>query len=333
MADKLTTAGLKQILVRTTGVSSHVAGEFLDSLLRQIERGLKEDKNVKINGLGTLKLQAVSPRESVNVVTGERFTIDGYNRVVLSSGEKTPREERGIDPLKKLGEQAEEIVGLLDELEAINGTNTTITEESATTTMHGAETATPVPEEDTAATPLPDAPVTEVATSEPEKVETKSENKPFNPWKTGAITILVFALFLLGIYFFVQYKVNKWLDGVHEKVEAPIEDVTHAEDVRHQQSEIPMTEQLPEVIESDGAEEENSIQETEIAAAETLEIMAIETVGQDSRLAWIAYKYYGDKELWPYIYEANRDQLDRPEHVLPGMKLKIPKLPQSVMNK
>ena len=33
--------------------------------------------------------------------------------------------------------------------------------------------------------------------------------------------------------------------------------------------------------------------------------IGIEQVGKDSRLAWIAYKYYAQKDLWVFIYEAN----------------------------
>ena len=74
----------------------------------------KTDKQVKINGLGTFKVQAVAPRKSVDVNTGEEIIIEGYNKLVFAPEagvkelvEKQPKE---IDPLKKLGAQAEEIV-------------------------------------------------------------------------------------------------------------------------------------------------------------------------------------------------------------------------------
>jgi hypothetical protein len=49
-------------------------------------------------------------------------------------------------------------------------------------------------------------------------------------------------------------------------------------------------------------------------------------VDQDSRLAWIAYKYYGHKDLWVFIYEANRDVITNPAKIAPGQVLRIPAL-------
>ena len=54
--------------------------------------------------------------------------------------------------------------------------------------------------------------------------------------------------------------------------------------------------------------------------------IATEVVGKDSRLAWISYKYYGVKDFWVYIYEANLDQVSSPNYVKPGQKLRIPAL-------
>ena len=54
---------------------------FLTALLDGIMTGLKEDKQVKIKGLGTFALKAVAARKSVNIATGESFTIEGYNKL------------------------------------------------------------------------------------------------------------------------------------------------------------------------------------------------------------------------------------------------------------
>ena len=51
-----------------------------------------------------------------------------------------------------------------------------------------------------------------------------------------------------------------------------------------------------------------------------------EVVGKDSRLTWVAYKYYDNKDLWVFIYEANRDVIKHPNLVKPGQKLRIPAL-------
>jgi nucleoid-associated protein YgaU len=48
-----------------------------------------------------------------------------------------------------------------------------------------------------------------------------------------------------------------------------------------------------------------------------------EVVAGDT-LSKIAEKYYGDPSLYPQIFEANRDQLDDPNKIKVGQKLRIP---------
>ena len=54
--------------------------------------------------------------------------------------------------------------------------------------------------------------------------------------------------------------------------------------------------------------------------------IATERVNSASRLTWIAKKYYGSKDLWVFIYEANHKTIKDPAHIRTGQLLKIPKL-------
>lgn len=85
----------------------------------------------------------------------------------------------------------------------------------------------------------------------------------------------------------------------------------------------------PEVVVVKGEKEED-LQPVESSLAKIprnyTKFIATEVVGKDSRLAWIAYKYYGVKDFWVYIYEANLDQVSSPNYVKPGQKLRIPAL-------
>jgi len=56
------------------------------------------------------------------------------------------------------------------------------------------------------------------------------------------------------------------------------------------------------------------------------DFIATEEVIPGSRLTRIAERHYGVKEFWVYIYEANRDILESPAEIEPGMLLKIPRL-------
>jgi nucleoid-associated protein YgaU len=47
-------------------------------------------------------------------------------------------------------------------------------------------------------------------------------------------------------------------------------------------------------------------------------------VKKGDTLSKIAEEFYGDKMLYPKIFEANRDQLTDPNKIKPGQKLRIP---------
>jgi nucleoid-associated protein YgaU len=47
-------------------------------------------------------------------------------------------------------------------------------------------------------------------------------------------------------------------------------------------------------------------------------------VKKGDTLSKIAEEFYGDKMLYPKIFEANRDQLVDPDKIKPGQKLRIP---------
>ncbi len=61
------------------------ASAFVTALFSVIEDGLRtDDRQVKVKGLGTFKVTSVSPRESVDVNTGERIVIEGREKIVFT---------------------------------------------------------------------------------------------------------------------------------------------------------------------------------------------------------------------------------------------------------
>ena len=51
-----------------------------------------------------------------------------------------------------------------------------------------------------------------------------------------------------------------------------------------------------------------------------------EVVRPGSRLAQIARRHYGNPEYWPFIFEANRDQIVDPNDLPVGIEIEIPNL-------
>ncbi len=63
------------------------------------------------------------------------------------------------------------------------------------------------------------------------------------------------------------------------------------------------------------------------------EIMAMETITPGGRFALFARQYYGCRDFWGYIYEANKDHISNPDNVPIGTVIKIPKLPKELIDK
>lgn len=68
-------------LAKQYNLSAAEATAFVDAIFNIISSELKSGNQVKIKGLGTFKVQAVKPRESVNVNTGERVLIEGHDKI------------------------------------------------------------------------------------------------------------------------------------------------------------------------------------------------------------------------------------------------------------
>jgi nucleoid DNA-binding protein len=68
-------------LAKQHNLSVADAAAFVDAFFDIISSELKNGNQVKIKGLGTFKVQAVKPRESVNVNTGERVLIEGHDKI------------------------------------------------------------------------------------------------------------------------------------------------------------------------------------------------------------------------------------------------------------
>ena len=339
--DKLTWTELRKAVAEYANTSEQEAGQFLNALLEGIVEGLKADKQVKIKGLGSFGLKAIAPRKSVNIATGEAFTIEGYNKLTFSaesmlkeSVEKRleqPKTEAVMaeinnDPIKKLGEQADEIVDILAELgqavskpsleeEEVLEVPTVLKEEIEETTEEPTPEVVEEPKEEVTEEPA-EEPVEEPMEEEKPIVEKPIEKPICKPackchkwvcWVIGALLLL--GIVGTGVYF--RATLIQWWQCMQDCQ--------------------PTTETVEEVLE---VEEVVEVEELTLAEKprEYVNFIGIERVGKDSRLAWIAYKYYAQKDLWVFIYEANRDIIKHPAHVREGQVIRIPELSEEYRN-
>ena len=365
MAEKLSWTELRRVLASRAGVSEKEANAFLTALNAEIVEALKTDKQVKINGLGIFKLQAVAPRKSVNVATGEAITIEGYNKVAfvpeagvkeliergggvssLPLPEEKQAETTEVDPIKKLGSQAEEIVDILGEL----GQSPKEAEE-------------PVKEPEVQEEPAKEPEVQEEPAKEPEPVfyapqaQPAQEPEPAKPEKknhflrdTMICVVILLALLLMG-YFFLRSQLGNLIDSFipnkaqteqvtpiapiitepePEPITAPIEVV---KEVEAGEEELTQEQILAEFMAiSDEAEEEEEKVEPTVREDIYDGLITIEPMHEASRLTWMAKRFYGSKAYWPYIYEANKDHISNPDNIDVGTPIRVPKLTKAQMD-
>ncbi|MBQ8831928.1 MAG: HU family DNA-binding protein [Paludibacteraceae bacterium] len=332
--DKLTWVELRKVVAETAHISEQEAGQFLNALLEGVMEGLKADKQVKIKGIGTFALKAVAPRKSVNIATGESITIEGYNKLTFNAESvlkenvekrlEQPKTEAVVaelvnDPIKKLGEQADEIVDILAELgqavQTENGKVKTGNEEVKTENEEIEPVEEPVektieePTEETVGESV------EKVVEEEKPIAEEPINKPTckptckcHKWVCWVIGVLLL-LGIVGVGIYFRATLIQWWQCM--------------QDCR------PVAENVEEVLEVEEVPEVVTLADK---PREYVNFMKIEEVGKDSRLAWIAYKYYGQKDLWVFIYEANRDIISHPSKVRPGQYIRIPELSEEYRN-
>ncbi|MGN1239911.1 MAG: HU family DNA-binding protein [Paludibacteraceae bacterium] len=391
MADnKLNSGNLRQAIVDRTDATEREAALFLRVLVEQITEGLRSGEQIKINGLGTFRLQEMAPRKSVNVNTGEPIIIPGYTKVVFTpevsmremvEKNKTvtpilnlngqamsePVNEDALSPLEKLGRQADEIVDILADLgqdprmrpmaaeenvpaeeesaaEMVDTTDVVAPEE-ATEEPVSEEVAEEVAEEETIAeevaeeetaeevveedVPEPVAePVTEPTvepTAEPAKeepitapvepihpVEGKaSKKRKYHFWRDTLICVLCLLVVLAGGFLFLRGAMANWIDSLVAKSETVVADTVVV------LPSAPAAEVLPEDTVAVASEPKQPVYQ---------QFITTEEIREGSRLTWLSYRYYGNKDLWVYIYDANKDHLDNPNEIRVGTPIRIPRL-------
>lgn len=81
MDSKINLSQLSDLFAQASGMSRTASEQFVKTFFEIIADKVLSEGLVKIKGFGTFKLLQMEDRESVNVNTGERFTIDGHQKI------------------------------------------------------------------------------------------------------------------------------------------------------------------------------------------------------------------------------------------------------------
>ena len=197
-------------------------------------------------------------------------------------------------------------------------------------------------------TPVDTPKVSEVNGEKKDKEEKKE--KPFRGWLVACITVLslIILLFICGL--FLQNKIEEWADMLNGQMnaeQAMVDNEATPQDealsatanaaVFADESSDSVANTADEAV---GNGDSSALAETPKALPQTdfykeriyTEFIGFETVREGSRLTWIAKKFYDNKELWVFIYEANKDKIKNPSTVTVGTQLKIPALPDELFD-
>ena len=113
MDRKINLSQLADLLSQAGGISKTASEQFVKNFFDIISQNVLSDGLVKVKGLGTFKVLQMEDRESVNVNTGERFIIEGHQKISFSPDpelkDRINKPFSAFETVEITAEQAEEI--------------------------------------------------------------------------------------------------------------------------------------------------------------------------------------------------------------------------------
>lgn len=159
-------------------------------------------------------------------------------------------------------------------------------------------------------------------------------------WVWLLSVVIVFVFCSLGLYFFCP-PVTRFADDCKASVTSTAESFSFTETLNSISSwfapkpkPVPVVKTI--VIPKDTVDNDTVVIEKK-ADVDSLQLLfdnpriykrfiATETVEAGNRLTLMAKKYYGNKDFWVYIYEANKSKIPNPDRIAQGTLIRIPKL-------
>ncbi len=295
------------------GFERREADAFARSLFTQVEEAIFRDGMVKVQGLGIFRLVQVEARQSVNVNTGEKFEIDAHYKLSFSPDQALKTKVNApFAHLETVALDASDTADALDvsdvpsadEACAIKAENASEpvfeTTCPAASGVSSSDTSSEIKEQTTENNMEKEEPAFEV-----EETSQKKEKK-----KGGAWAWIVFALIVIALVIFALF------NGCDEKSGKQPNVV--AEQIDEQAS-----------VQAEAEEAEKAEETVDAATWDTYKEI---TLQRGQWLAQLSQKYYGHRVFWVYIYQANRDVMRNPNDLKPGVKIRIPMAPASVVD-
>ena len=298
MDNKINLSQLADLLAQAGGMSKTASEQFVKNFFDIIAQNVLTEGLVKVKGLGTFKLVQMEDRESVNVNSGERFTIEGHQKISFTPDadlrERINKPFAAFETVEITEEQAAEIDKMESEKE------TTLTTKISSNMEKGKE-------------------------NEPKKAPKETENATKKScWNKVIIAVLVLALIIVLLWPVFGGKALKKADkDVKEKAPAP----AAVQPAPKPAAPAPKKEEAKFTL----TKEDQAKALPLFGVADTVNYkivgtMTVHTMEKGDMLTTIALKYYGTKKLWPYIAKYNGLKARQFKKMPVGYKVKVPKL-------
>lgn len=311
MDNKINLSQLADLLSQAGGMSKAASEQFVKNFFDIISQTVLAEGLVKVKGLGTFKLVQMEDRESVNVNSGERFTIEGHQKI-------------SFIPDAELKDRINKPFAAFETVE--------ITEEQAAR-LNNTDGEQPIETENEQTIKATDnmAKSKEQESKAPKetKKEVKEEEKKRGGvWIKILIAILVIALIVVLLWPVIGNKFLKNADKqqpVKEKAPAPAavqpvpEKKPEAQPAKKETAKFTLTKE----------DQNKALPLFTIADTVNYKITgtkATVTMVKGDMLTTIAEKYYGTKKLWPYIAKYNGLNARSAKKLPVGYKIKVPEL-------
>ena len=300
MDNKINLSQLAELLAQAGGMSKAASEQFVKNFFDIISQSVIADGMVKVKGLGTFKLIQMEDRESVNVNSGERFTIEGHQKISFTPDadlkERINKPFAAFETVEITAEQAAE----LDKMEQ-EETNNTSTTKISNDMEKGKEKES--------------------------KKELKEENQKgwvkVLIWVLSGILVLALIIFLLWPV--IGGSALKKADK-DAKEKAPAPTVVKPEP-KPAATPAPKKEEAKFTLTK--GDQEKALPLFGVGDTVNYKIvgtLTVHTMEKGDMLTTIALKYYGTKKLWPYIAKYNGLKSRSFKKMPVGYKVKVPKL-------
>lgn len=324
MDDKLIIEELVSRLATRQHIEQADAQAFVCSFLALIEEGLRKDKYVRVKGFGTFKLIDTDLNEGKVVFVPEASVRDAVNKPFSHFESVELRDDVRFDDVVE-----EECVSAADEVVTV-ADNSETHDEPVAEEQCEVKSSDNIVENNTAEKPD----VVEVSQSNGESYRRKGSRHWYLLAAILFVGIVIGCVIMWGV---LSHKVRSAKVVETENNVTEIEPVIGITDTIENDSSSVINEEDPDTasvtrktidsIIKVTTENKNEIKylsdEVAYKISGTIEEY---TISKGSTLSKVAYRYYKNRKLWPYIVMHNKDIIQDPNNVPIGTVLRIPVL-------